>query len=257
MGSIGGVNALRDSFALFQRDFALAVRRYTALPTPAAAPSEEPRAPHALLLHLPGIGWLAGLVACLVFAVVSLVLLANPWSATVAAVATTLATVLLTGGLHERALHQAAENLAPAGSGAGGSSGGGTLALVLVLAAKLALLAALAAASEAAVMAALFAAHVISRFVPVAIAHWTSPADVDGRALRTASLWTLVPLVLLAAAGGPALLLAPLLVAALAVYALLRFLRRRGAAFDDRVAGAVQQVCEVAFYLGTLIGGGA
>lgn len=105
-------------------------------------------------------------------------------------------------------------------------------------------------------MAALFAAHVVSRFVPVVVAHWTTPADVDRRALRIAALWTLVPLALLVAAGGPALLLVPLVVAALAVLALLRFLRRRGAAFDDTVVGTVQQVCEAALYLGMVIGGG-
>lgn len=249
------MNALRDSFALFQRDFGLALRRYTRLPAVGGMPdpaSEAPdRHPNALLLHLPGVGWLVGMLACLVFATVSLLLRENTWSALVAAVASTIATVLLTGALHEGALYRQAQGLeGPA------TSGYGPLALLLLLAAKFVLLAALADASEAAVMAALFAAHVVSRFVPVVVAHWTTPADVDRRALRIAALWTLVPLALLVAAGGPALLLVPLVVAALAVLALLRFLRRRGAAFDDTVVGTVQQVCEAALYLGMVIGGG-
>lgn len=252
------MNALRDSFALFQRDFGLALRRYTRLPAggvPDAGSGATAPPLHALLLHLPGVGWLVGLAACLVFAVVALLLGGNPWSAFVAAVASTVATVLLTGALHETALYRTAEAVG-AGPPGNAPAGWGPLALLLVVAGKFALLAALAAASEAAVMAGLFAAHVVSRFVPVAVAHWTPSAQVDARALRTAALWTVVPLALLAAAGGVALLLVPLVVAALAVLALLRFLRRRGAAFDDAVAGTVQQVCEAALYLGMVIGGG-
>jgi adenosylcobinamide-GDP ribazoletransferase len=252
------VNALRDSFALFQRDFVLALRRFTRLPAGSVdidPTATEPSTP-ALLMHLPGVGWLVGITACLVFALVSLPLRDNPWSVAVAAVASTFATVLLTGALHESALYRAGDALEARLPGAPASAGFGPLVLLLVLAAKFVLLAALAAASEAAVMATLFAAHVASRFVPVAVAHWTTPADVDRRALRTAALWPIVPLALMAAAGGPALLLVPLVVAALAVYALLRFLRRRGTAFDDTVVGTVQQVCELAFYLGAVMGGG-
>jgi len=257
---MGAVNALRDSFTLFQRDFGLALRRYARLPAAvrstendAAARAEQP---NALLLHLPGVGWLVGIAACLVFALVALPVRENPWGAAVAAVACTFATVLLTRGLHERALVRAADALAPDASRAGTASGLGTLALVLVMAGKLVLLVALAAASEVALVATLFAAHVVSRFIPVAVAHGTAPAEVDRRALRIAALWSIVPLVLLVPAGGAALLLVPLLVAALAVYALLRSLRRRGTAFDDTVVGTVQQVSELAFYLGAVIAGG-
>jgi adenosylcobinamide-GDP ribazoletransferase len=252
------VNALRDSFSLFQRDFALALRHYTGLRTTAvdvdlAAPED---ATTGLLAHLPGVGWLVGLAGCLLFALVSLPLRDNPWSVAVAAVASTIATVLLTGALHESALYRRAETLEGRLPGAATSSGLGSLALLLVLAAKFVLLAALAAASEAAIMATLFAGHVFSRFVPVAVAHWTTPAQVDRRALRTAALWVVVPLALLVPAGGLALLIVPLVVAGLAVYALLHFLRRRRTAFDDTVVGTVQQVCEVAFYLGAVMGGG-
>ncbi len=251
------MNALRDSFVLFQRDFGLALRRYTRLregsvDVDLAAPGPSAT---ALLAHLPGVGWLVGLAGCLVFALVSLPLRDNPWSVAVAAVASTIATVLLTGALHERALYRSAEELQARLPGET-SGGTGSLTLLLLLAAKIVLLAALAAASEAAVMATLFAAHVVSRFVPVAVAHWTTPSEVDGRALRTAALWPIVPLALLVPAGGAPLLVVPLVAAALAVYALLRFLRARGKAFDDGVVGSVQQVCEVAIYLGAAMGGG-
>lgn len=251
------VNALRDSFAWFQRDFGLALRRYTRLPSAAGLPDDAATAaapPHALLPHLPGVGWLVGLAACLAFALVALPVRANPWGALVAAMACTVATALLTGAMHESALFRTAETAQ--GRAGAAVAGSGTLALLLVVGGKLVLLAALAAASEAAVMAGLFAAHVVSRFVPVAVAHWTTPAEVDGRAVRTAGLWTIVPLALLLAAGGPALLLVPLVVAALAVLALLRWLRRRGAAFDEKATGTLQQVGEAAFYLGMVIGGG-
>ena len=247
------MTALRTTFDHFIRDCSLALARFTRLrPRPpgmeaAAAPSGA-----ASLAQVPGVGWLAGMVACLVFALVSVLLRGNPWSPAVAAVFSTLATVLLTGALHEGALFRTADRLDAAQPGASGSALG-VIASLLLIAGKLALLAALAAASGIAVMAALFAAHVVSRYLPLVVAHWLEPAALAPRALGLSALWCLVPLLLMVLAGGAAFLGSALLVSAAAALAMLHYVRRRRAPFDDGVLGAVQQVCEAAFYLGAAI----
>jgi adenosylcobinamide-GDP ribazoletransferase len=196
--------------------------------------------------HLPGVGWIVGMAAALVFALASLALRGNGWGPAVAAVGCTLASILLTGALHEGALFRAAERL---------GSGMGSLALVLVLAGKFVLVASLASASEAGVIAALFAGHVVSRFAPLTMAHWLGSGDqVDPVTVRVGGLWCLVPLLLMVPAAGVAFLVLALLACALAGMALLRFCRRRQLTWGDDVLGAAQQVCEVAFYLGAAIG---
>jgi adenosylcobinamide-GDP ribazoletransferase len=244
---------LRPAFDQFVGDFTAALRRFTRLPSPAAqagSASDD----SASLAHVPGVGWLVGMAACLVFALVSVLLRGNPWSPAVAAVFSTLATVMLTGALHEGALFRTADRL-EAGPDATGSALG-VIASLLLIAGKLALLAALAAASEAAVMASLFAAHVVSRYLPLVVAHRLAPGAIDPRALGLSALWCLVPLSLMVAVGGAAFLGIALVGGVLAAFAMLHFLRRRGTGFDDGVLGAVQQVCEAAFYLGAAVAAG-
>lgn len=239
--------ALRDTLNLFARRFVLALQNSTRMRAggslaPAAAEGEPAGAGAA---HVPGVGWLVGLAACLVFALVSLLLRNNPWDPFVAAVACTIATVLLTGAIHESALFRFAERVSEPGNGHG------TLALVLLLAGKLALLAALALTSERAVMAALFAGHVVSRFGLV-VTQWAGSAEADTRSLRVGALWCLVPVALLVPAGGVPLLVVPLVTAAVAGFAVLRFCRQRPETAADR-PGVVQQVCEAGFYLGAAL----
>lgn len=239
--------ALRDTLNLFARRFALALQSSTRMRAGASVAPEaaEGDAAGASAAHVPGVGWLVGLAACLVFALVSLLLRNNPWDPFVAAVACTIATVLLTGALHESALFRFAERVAAPGNGHG------TLALMLLLAAKLGLLATLALTSEPGVIAALFAAHVVSRFGLV-VTQWAGSPGTDARSLRVGALWCIVPAALLVPAGGVALLVVPLITAALAGFAVLRFCRQRPDTAADR-AGVVQQVCEVAFYLGAAL----
>ncbi|MCD6078380.1 MAG: cobalamin synthase-like protein [Ramlibacter sp.] len=246
------MTALRESLELFVRDLTLALRRFTRLRP--GVHDGEAQGP-ASLVQAPGIGWLVGMAACLVFALVSVLLRGNPWSPAVAAVFSTLATVMLTGALHEGALFRTADRLDAAQPGAAGSALG-VIASLLLIAGKLALLAALAAASEVALMATLFAAHVVSRYLPLVVGQRLDPSAVESRALGLAALWCVVPLLLMMAAGGPALPGMALLVAALAAFAMLHYLRRRDARFDDGVLGAVQQVCESAFYLGAAVAAG-
>jgi adenosylcobinamide-GDP ribazoletransferase len=238
---------MRDTLNLFARRFVLALQSSTRM---RAAGSVAPETagddlPSASVAHVPGVGWLVGIAACLVFALVSLLLRNTPWDPFVAAVACTIATVLLTGALHESALFRFAEGVARPGNGHG------ILALVLLLMAKLALLAGLALTSERAVIAALFAGHVVSRFGLV-VTQWAGSPEADTRSLRVGALWCLVPLALLVPAGGVALLVVPLITAALAGFAVLRFSRQRPDTAADR-PGVVQQVCEVAFYLGAAL----
>jgi len=239
---------LRDTLNLFVRRFALALQSSTRVRAGGVLSADEAPAgdlAQAGTAHLPGVGWLIGIAACLVFALVSLLLRDNAWDPFVAAVASTLATVVLTGALHEGALFRFADRLGGAGNGHG------TLALVLLLAAKLGLLAALATDSESVVIAALFAGHVVSRFALV-VAHWAGSADGDVRNLRVGALWCLVPLALMVPAGGVAFLLLPLLASALAGFGILRFCRNHPEGAAER-PGVVQQVCEVVFYLGAAL----
>ena len=245
----------RASFDRFARDFMLALRRFTRFRP--RVPDDAGASPDgdAVLAHVPGVGWLVGMAACLVFALVSVLLRGNPWSPAVAAVFSTLATVLLTGALHEGALFRTADRLetvpdAPSGSALG------VIASLLLIAGKLALLAAVAAASELAVMTALLAAHVTSRYLPLVVAHRLAPGALEQRALGLSALWCLVPVLLMVAASGPAFAGMALLASLLAGFVMLHILRRRGSGFDDGVLGAVQQVCEVAFYLGAAFAAG-
>lgn len=240
--------ALRDTLNLFARRFALALQTSTRVRTADSLPAPEAgeRDADDGTAHVPGVGWLVGIAACLVFALVSLLLRPNAWAPLVAAVACTMATVALTGALHESALFRFAERIA------GKGNGHGVLALLLVLAAKLALLAALASASEPAVITALFAAHVVSRFALV-VTHWAASTGSDTHSLRVGALWCLVPLALMVPAGGVAFLVVPLVTSALAVFAALRFCRQQPDAPAAERPGLVQQVCEAAFYLGAAI----
>lgn len=235
----------RDTLNLFARRFALALQNSTRVRAAGLEPAPAPeadlvRASHA---HLPGVGALVGIAACLAFAVVSLAVGDTLWTPLVAAVACTMATVALTGALHESALARVAEAT---------GAGHGALALVLLLAAKFALLAALADVSEPAVITALLAAHVVSRFMLV-VAHWAASTDSDTRGLGVGALWCAVPLVLLVPAGGVAFLLLPLVFAGLACFAFLRWCRGRGELPAADRPGAVQQVCELAFYFGAAV----
>jgi adenosylcobinamide-GDP ribazoletransferase len=254
------VPSLRDNLSLFARQFALALQRATRLPAGAAfAEPAGPDAPAQADLvrtsarHLPGAGAVVGLLSAFVFALVALLLRDNPGGPAVAAVASLLAVLLLTGAAPESALFRLAEAMAPR-AGAGGS-GHGTIALVVLLAARIACVAALGAVSEAGVLAALLAAPVVSRFTPLLAAHWAAhePAK-DAGTVWVAALWCLVPLALMLLAGGVAFVVLALLAAAAAWVALLRYFRHRPGGFDDARAAALQQVCEAAFYLGASVG---
>ncbi|HEX7888096.1 MAG TPA: hypothetical protein VF522_01945, partial [Ramlibacter sp.] len=68
--------AMRDTLNLFARRFVLALQNSTRVRA-ADSSAPEPAAddpPGASAAHVPGVGWLVGIAACLVFALVSLLL---------------------------------------------------------------------------------------------------------------------------------------------------------------------------------------
>lgn len=261
----------------FLRHYLLAVQFFTRLPVTGALGQWvgfSPAMLRASAAHLPGVGWLVGLAACMAFAVISLVLPSTGFTPLAAAVGCTIVTVLMTGGFHE-------DGLADVADGLGGSSepsraldimkdsrvgAFGALALVLALLAKVALLALLAARSPAAVLAALLGGHVLSRFWPLVLArtlaHLGDAATSKSRplagriepaALRIALGWCVVPLSIVLLAQGFAFVAGGVLASALALLWMRRLFARRLQGFTGDCLGATQQVCEIAFYLGTAV----
>ena len=246
----------------FLRQYLIAVQFFTRMPVTGALAQWAGFSPDLLrasAAHFPGVGWLAGLLACTVFAVLGLALPDSPYAPVVAAIGCTIATVWLTGGSHEKGLAAVADGLG--GSAVRldaieimkdsrlGSYGG--LALALVLLAKVSLLAVLAAQSPPAVLAALLGAHVLSRFWPLVLVR-TLPhigdantaagkplADrIDSRTLGIAGAWCVLPL-------------------AAALLGMRRLFMRRLDGFTGDCLGAAQQVCEIAFYFGAAVTLGA
>jgi adenosylcobinamide-GDP ribazoletransferase len=181
--------------------------------------------------------------------VVALLLRDNPWGTAAAAVASIVATLMMTGAQGESALFRAADQVGPL-TPTLGASGKGVMALILVLMAKIVLLSAIASVSEACVMAALFAGHVLSRLAPVLLSQ-RDPHARDPRLLQVAALWCLVPLLLMIAAGGTPFVVLAFLGGALACWALLRSV---ASPRTTELVAASQPLCELAFYLGASIG---
>jgi len=257
------------------RHYLLALQFFTRIPVTGALADWAGFTPARLRAaagHFPGIGWIVAAVAGAAYAAAGALWGGGPMVPLAAAVACCVASVLLTGAFHE-------DGLADACDGLGGSAPAeraldimkdsrigayGALALVLALAAKLALLAVTGGHGTAAVLAALAGGHVFSRFLPLwlvrSLPHVGDTARskskplaerIDRRALVTAGLWCLPPLLLLLACQGVVWTVAGLACAGLALWWLRRVFLRRLGGFTGDCLGAAQQVCEIAFYAGT------
>ena len=231
----------------------------------------SPAGLRASAAHFPAIGLLVGAVAAAVAGGLLLLLPPGPFAALVAAVFSTVATVLFTGALHE-------DGLADVADGLGGSLDRaraleimkdsrigvfGALALLLALLAKLALLALLATRDVPALCFGLVLAHVVSRAWPLLLIR-SLPYVGDAAGLRAkpmadaisagtlvaALVWTAGTLLAIAWWRGPGFVLAPLLASALALAWMARLFSRRLRGFTGDCLGATQQVCEIACYLG-------
>ncbi len=264
----------------FLRQYLAAIQLFTRVPvrgTLAQRAGSSPEMLRASVAHFPGVGWLAGLVACTAFALLGLGLPDNPFAPLVAAAGCTAATVWLTGGSHEGGLANVANGL---GAGAGRADAldimkaphlrtGGMLALSLVLFAKVSLLSVLAAHSPTAVLAALLGAHVLSRFWPLVLMR-TTPyvgADADGglpladridtRTLAVAAGWCLPPLAVVLFVQGAEFAVLALACSGLALGGMRWLFARSLEGYTRDCLGAAQQACELAFYLGAAVALGA
>ncbi|WP_423460654.1 adenosylcobinamide-GDP ribazoletransferase [Ottowia sp. VDI28] len=256
------------------RHFLLALQFFTRIPITgslAAWVGYSPAMLRASSAYFPAVGWVVGCVAAAAMALALAVLPAGPMAALAAAFLSTIATVWLTGAFHE-------DGLADTADGLGGGvtreraleimkdsriGSYGTAAMGLALGLKVVLLALLAQRGAWAVAAALLSAHALSRLAPLVVmrslpyvsdeGHAKSKPIADaatGQDFRIACLWSLPALLLIGQAHGAAHLVMALLLWAAALAFTWRLLRRRLQGFTGDTLGAVQQVCELALYLG-------
>lgn len=256
------------------RHYLLAVQFFTRIPVTgrlAGWVGYSPAMLQASAAHFPGVGWLVALAACAAYAALAWALPQNALTPLVAAVFSTMATALLTGGFHE-------DGLADVADGLGGSpvreraleimkdsriGTFGAIALALALLAKVSVLALLGTQGMSIALGALAGAHVFSRFLPLVLVR-TLPhvgdagtskskplaSQITGGALATAVLWCLAPLALVAWAQGAPFVMAAMGASVLALLWMWRLFARRLHGFTGDCLGATQQVCEIAFYLG-------
>ncbi|MDQ0082317.1 adenosylcobinamide-GDP ribazoletransferase [Variovorax boronicumulans] len=254
------------------RHFLLALQFFTRVPVTgplAAWVGFSPQMLRASAAHLPGIGWLVGGVAALVFTGVGMGL-PGVAGALAAALLSTVATVMLTGAFHE-------DGLADVADGLGGSADRdraleimkdsrigafGAIALVLALGLKCALLAVLTGRGLQTVAVAIVGAHVLSRLMPLFLIRWlpyvgdsgaskAKPlADaISGGALVIALVWTVPAVALLLCAHDAVQVGAAVLATVLVAGWMARLFLRRLQGFTGDGLGATQQVCELTIYL--------
>lgn len=256
------------------RHFLLAVQFFSRLPVTgrlAAWVGWSPELQRASAAHLPGVGWLVGLIAAVVVLACNCVLPAPAMLPWVAAVLSTAATLAITGGFHE-------DGMADVADGLGGHlpaeralevmkdsrlGAYGVMALCMGLLAKVVFVALLLSIDVAAGALLLCVVHVLSRGAPLmlmrALPHVSKPATsktlhIAGQPLSwagvlTGGLWCVPALVLVYVYLGWSMVLALLLMAvAVTTYMGWRFYRRLGGMTGDCL-GATQQVCELGMYL--------
>ena len=271
------------------REYLLAVQFFTRVPIVGRLAEWVGFSPELLRSsagHFPGVGLVVGMVAAAVYALVNTLLPDTHFTLLVAAVLSTVFTVLLTGGFHE-------DGLADVADGLGGSydrtraldimkdsrvGAFGAMALVLALLAKVALLALLGSVEGVPtgwdetplntwyVCAALVAGHTVSRALPLLLIAWlphvgdtaaskSKPlADqITARSLWVAFIWLFMALALVLSVLDAMNLIVACSFAVLALLWMGRWFKRRLQGFTGDCLGATQQVCEIAFYLGMAV----
>ncbi|ABE42696.1 adenosylcobinamide-GDP ribazoletransferase [Polaromonas sp. JS666] len=274
----------------FVREYLLAVQFFTRIPVVGRLADWVGYSPELLRAsagHFPGVGILVGVMAALVYGLIQALLPNTPFTPLVAAVLSTAATVLLTGGFHE-------DGLADVADGLGGSQDReraleimkdsrvgafGAMALMLALLGKTALLAMLgsvdvspaelgddASFSSWYIGAALLTGHVVSRGLPLLLI-WLLPhvgntasskskplADqISQGSLLVAFIWSFVVLALAGLALDAISLIVACSFSLLALLWMGALFKRRLQGFTGDCLGATQQVCEIAFYLGLAV----
>lgn len=235
--------------------------------------------------HFPGVGWLVGGVVAAFTWCLLMLLPPSPFAPLVVAVLGTCWSVLMTGAFHEDGLADVADGLGGTldrnraleimkDSRVGAF---GAIAVVLALLAKVALLALLGSLNATLLCVALFLAHVVSRTWPLltirllphvgdAAGSKSKPlADqISLQSLLAAFLWCFMAVALVLSARAAMVLIVPGVGwQALAVWLaagcgasglawawMTRWFARRLQGFTGDCLGAIQQVGEIAFYLG-------
>jgi adenosylcobinamide-GDP ribazoletransferase len=271
------------------REYLLAVQFFTRIPITgrlAGWVGYSPEMLRASAAHFPGIGVVVGAVGAAVYALLQWLLPDTTFAPLVAAVLSTVATVLLTGGFHE-------DGLADVADGLGGSADRaraleimkdsrigafGAMALVLALLCKLALLAILGSVegastgADAAPMSswyvgvALWTGHVVSRFLPLLIIrllpHVGDTASSKSKpladqislgSLLIAVGWCFSAVALASLALDAINLIVACSFSVLALLGMAQLFKHRLQGFTGDCLGATQQVCEIAFYLGLAV----
>ncbi|MDR2298955.1 MAG: adenosylcobinamide-GDP ribazoletransferase [Comamonas sp.] len=236
----------------------------------------SPEMQRASAAHLPGVGWLVGLWAAALVALMQWLTLTSPWTPLLAAVISTAGTLWLTGGFHE-------DGLADVADGLGGLvpperaleimkdsrlGSYGVMALLMALLIKVTLIAVLITSvatfwGPVPVMVLLCCAHVLSRFAPLLLMH-TLPhvglaaasktlniagKQLDWRGLMTGATWCLPALGLLWWLGTWALIAKIVLACAIVTWLLQRWFRKRLGGMTGDCLGACQQLNELAILL--------
>ncbi len=256
------------------REFLLAIQFFTRIPITGRLADwvgYSPQMLRASAAHFPGVGWVVGVPTAALFASVWWWLPAQPAAPWVAALVSTVFSVMLTGGFHE-------DGLADLADGLGGSSrreraleimkdsrigSFGAIALVLALLGKVSVLALIAQSGGAAVAAvALFAGHVTSRLMPLFVIH-TLPhvgdtpqskskplaETISKGALAVGVIWWLLAMALVMVLLPTVRWAQGVVGALLALGWMWLLLRRRLQGFTGDGLGATQQLCEIAFLL--------
>jgi adenosylcobinamide-GDP ribazoletransferase len=259
------------------RHFLLALQFFTRMPLPgrlARWAGYSPQMQQACLAYFPLVGALVGAAGAICFDVALRLLPdvgAAPW---VAAVLGTIVTAMLTGAFHE-------DGLADLADGLGGHVGReraleimkdsrigsyGAMALMLSLLLRIGLVVALAQVDPALAAWAWFAGHAFSRLMPVGVVavlpyirgddakSAITASRAGGRVMAGALFWALLALALACWRYSALFWIAGVAACMLAWAAMYRLLRRRLQGYTGDALGATQQVCELAFYLGLLLG---
>jgi adenosylcobinamide-GDP ribazoletransferase len=276
----------------FFRHYLLALQFFTRIPVTgrlAAWVGYNPQMLRASAAHFPGVGWLIGLLVAGLSALLLLSLPAGGFAPLVVATLGTAFGILLTGAFHEDGLADVADGLGGSlqreraleimkDSRVGAF---GAIAIVMALLVKVALVAQLASMGVPVLCAGLFLAHVVSRTWPLLLIRLLPHVgDLAGSkskpladqisipALLAALVWCVAALLLVVYTQGTlhgvvpeplqdsfaAAFLGALAASALAFVWMGRWFARRLQGFTGDCLGATQQICELAFYLGFLLG---
>ena len=279
--------------AQFLRHYLLALQFFTRVPVTgrlAAWVGYSPQMLRASAAHFPGVGWLVGGLVTVLQVALHLGLPPGGFSPLVLAAVGTAFGIVLTGAFHEDGLADVADGLGGSlnreraldimkDSRVGAF---GAIAIAMVLLLKVALVGQLACMGLAVLCGVPFLAHVVSRTWPLLLIRLlphvgdtvrskSKPlADqISAAALAVAGLWCLLACLLVAcalayaAARGMSVqagfaqgLAGGLLASLLAFLWMWRWFARRLQGCTGDCLGATQQVCELACYLGFLLGWG-